>query len=188
MSIKAYKFRDRETGLYWTGNLKPGRGTMFSEVGTEVRDLNSATSLWRQYEAMRRMSQKIELPAVERVMFEVGYTELEASTEIGEDRWMIPLLFARATSPHSHSIKFARQVVERHDWKDYPYMIETRKGGRRSRLDDLVAMLDRPLVSSRQTSHRFIAVRSDKDVLVAKLQMSDSFDCAYEMATARRLT
>ena len=188
-SKSAFQFKDPETGLFWTGNLKPGRGTMFNEAGVEVRDERSANAMWRQYEAMKILNTKpeVHLPDLVRVEYTLSYTTVNTETFVNDDRFMIEALFARA-SPHSAMLRFARQIVSRNDWQDYPYVVETNQGGEKKRLDDLTESLSNPLVSSRKTSHRLIAVRSETDMLYCKLQLGDQYKCAWEVATARRIS
>lgn len=184
----SYQFRDPATGLFWTGNLKPARGTMFNEEGTEVRSEASANSLWRQYEAMRRLTPnpKFYLPDLERVEYHVRYETTKVENYRKDDRYLIPVLFQRV-SPHSGAVRFARQLVDRVDWQDFPYMVETVEGGQKSRLDDLIEALNNPVVSSRKTSHRLIAVRSETEMLFCKMQLGSQYKCAWELATARRI-
>lgn len=182
----AYQFRDPATGLFWTGNLKPGRGTMFNDEGTEVRSESSASALWRQYEAMRRLNTAAELPVLERVEYLLRFDMTNVSQFSVDDRYMIPALFQRI-SPHSAVLRFSRQIVDRVDWQDFPYVVETVQGGQKKRLDDLIAALNDPLVSSRKTSHRLIAVRSEQELLFCKIQLGAQYKCAWELATARKI-
>lgn len=184
----AYQFRDPATGLFWTGNLKPGRGTMFNDSGVEVRGENSANALWRQYEAMRRLNtnEAVLLPELERVEYLVRFDQTNVERFNADDRFMIASLYQRLM-PHSAVLRFARQIVDRADWQDFPYMVESSQGGPKKRLDTLIEALNDPLVSSRKTGHRLIAVRSEQELLFCKLQLGDQYKCAWEVATARKI-
>lgn len=183
----AYQFQDPATGLFWTGNLKPARGTMFDDKGVEVREERSANALWRQYEAMRRIDPAgKELPLLERVEYHVTMDVTARESFKQDDRFMAEILFSRLI-PHGQVVKFVRQIMHRSDWQDFPFMVETVSGGPKARLHDLIEALNDPLVSSRKSSHRLIAVRSEAEMLFCKIQLGDQYRHAWEVATARKI-
>lgn len=183
----AFQFVDPATGLFWTGNLKPARGTMFDEKGVEFREERSANATWRQYEAMRRLDPHgVDLPELERIEYRVVMDVVKREAFKQDDRFMAEVLFARLF-PHGQIVKFVRQIMHRNDWQDFPYMVETVTGGPKKRLDDLIEALNEPLISSRKSSHRLIAVRSETEILFCKMQLGDQYKCGWEVATARKI-
>lgn len=187
----AFRFLDEETGEYWTGKLQDRDGSgsptakFFNHLGVEYRDERASDSAWVSYEALRQIKPHLNLPELVRMRYEVVYHEVGKETFQPKDKAMVEALFARACGYNSHASIFIRQLLHRQDWSDFLYVIVRDKGGTKGM--EFTETLNAPLVSSRKTKSKIIAVRSDADLLVAKMNLGVDFKCAYELRSATLL-
>ena len=181
-----YKFLDEATGLFWTGafDTEFRRGS-FSEKGLELRSQKVAENVFRTYE-FRRVRLAADgpdenfLPILKIVTYRVIIEEIERVNFVPNEAEMRVTCIAALYGGHLD--KFVRQLFERKDFMEFTYIIQR---ATKSEVD--VSALDNPVISSRKTERKFIAVRSTKDLLFLRMSLGDGCLEVYDLSNGARL-
>ena len=186
---RLYKFQDEQTGLFWNGNLKPN-GVFFNDTGIEYRSLKVAEEAFRAYEFMRLSvaatwgEQPFAVPPVlVMVIYQVELIETDRCSFHAEPKDMRLTAFGSEFGKSHHLTAFVRLLAESKEFMNFQFIVERKV----NTAQFVTEGLDRPVVSSRKTSKRFIALRTDADLLYLKMALGEAFQVAYDIQTARPL-
>jgi hypothetical protein len=183
------KFLDEATGLFWTGILKPG-AIYFETVGVEYRHDKVAEEAFRNYEITRVGKPSMNLPVITKIVYRVELVELERKPFGAAEADMRLTRFALNHGKMNKLTGFVRQLHDHKQIMDYMFIIErnitlTSRGRAAGEPAMDLSALDDAKLSSRKSGKKYIAVKSDADLLYLKMSLGASFNTAYDLSTAK---
>ena len=187
----AYTFLDEASGLFWTGELKDKGQPLFAPKGIEYRNRKAAEESWRNYE-ITRASDPRDLPELVMLVHRIERVEV---SRLKYDPAPSAVRLTRFTKSHGKMDRltgFIRGLSERPDFMEFQYIVQRtppRKGSgshmRKGEDIDLSPLHD-AVLSSRKSARKFIAVRSDEDLLYLRMSLGEGFAHAYNLDTGER--
>ena len=78
---------------------------------------------------------------------------------------------------------FVRLLSERKDFMDFNYIIERKPNTASFEVEGLSS----PVISSRKTNKRYVALRTEADLLYLKMALGEAYNSAYDIQTAETL-
>lgn len=173
-----YKFVDELTGDFWTGVLRKG-ATMFSETGVEYRTAKAATEAFLNYEVTRLGQPARELPVIRKIVYRVSIEEVGREDFEACEADMRLARFANIYGKETRLCGFVRHLHADGEIMDYAHIVQ-----RNPKIHVDVGALTQAKISSRKSGKKFIAVRSDADLLYLKMLLGDDFANSYDLSTA----
>jgi hypothetical protein len=182
MNHYVYKFIDEQTGLFWTGILRKS-GTLFNETGVDFRKESNAAEAFLNYEVTRGREPERALPVLKKVTYRVTIEEVDRELFNASEADIRLTRFNIAYGKDARLCSFVRQLHADGVLMDYAHIVQRNP---KSAID--LSALPEAKISSRKSGRKFVAVRSDADLLYLKMQLGDDFANAYDLATASAST
>jgi len=168
---------DEATGQFWTGVLRKG-ATMFSETGVEYRTAKAATEAFLNYEVTRVGQPARALPVVKKVIYRVSIEEVAREEFEACEADLRLARFANIYGKETRLCGFVRHMHADGVIMDFAHIVQ-----RNPKASVDISALTLAKISSRKSGKKFIAVRSDADLLYLKMQLGDDFANSYDLAT-----
>ncbi len=191
--MHVFSFIDEASGLFWTGQLKDEAQTLFSKRGIEYRTRKAAEEAWRNYEITRQGQAERELPELVMLVQKVELVEIAREKYQPTPKSVRLTRFAMTHGKHDKLTGFIRGLSERSegDFMEFKYVIQRappKRGTPSMRKGDDIDLsaLDRAVVSSRKSARKFVAVRSDADLLYLRMSLGEGFAHSYDLDTGVR--
>lgn len=184
-SQRIFKFIDPTTGLWWSGNLRQNSQSLFNERGIEFKSKKAADEAWRTYEVHR--AERPELPPLKRKVFKVIFEEEGEEEFTPDEATLVVTRFVVKFGKQSHLTQFVRQLQDSAPGQ-FRFIIERKIGGKpRQDMLDVLAAMNAPRLSSNQSKKRFVAVRSEADLIYLRMGISEQYSRAFDIQTAKEL-
>ncbi len=182
-----YKFLDEATGLFWNGSLKwvslKERATAvqdcFNEVGIEYRSEKASNEAFRNYEVTRVGKPDMNLPVLTKMTYRVELIELNREPFTADPADMRLTHFAMEHHKDSRLTQFVRQLHDHKDIMSYRAIVQ-----RNPNAEVDISSLNGAKISSRKSGKKFIAVRTDADMLYLRMALGENYAGAFDMDTA----
>lgn len=173
-----YRFVNELTGQFWTGILRKG-ATMFSETGVEYRTAKAAAEAFLNYEVTRVGQPARSLPVLKKITYRVSIEEVAREDFSAVEADMRLARFANLYGKETRLCGFVRHLHADGEIMDFAHIVQ-----RNPKASVDISGLTNAKISSRKSGKKFIAVRTDADLLYLKMQLGDDFANAYDLSTA----
>jgi len=182
--MRLYKFVDEATGLFWTGDLKGPSEKLFNQRGIEYRSAKAADEAFRNYEITRVGEPKMALPEVKMLVFRIDLIEIERKPFSSAPDTMRLTRFAISFGKQDRLTGFVRTLSERsqRDFMEFRFIVQ-----RAPRAEVDATPLQNAVISSRKSGKKFIAIRSDADLMYLRMALGEGFVTAYDLDTGEKV-
>ncbi len=171
-----YKFVDDETGLFWSGSRMGG----FSTEGATYHSLEKANKAWEIYEVFRQSKPVGQiLPELTRITYQVSLTEKDRQKFVADGP---SIRVTRMNELYGDGVgRFVRNLSESPDFMEFSHILARMPKGNDVRID--LSATPAAVLSSRRTKRRFIAVRSQTDLIYLRMMLGEDLLRIYDLAS-----
>jgi len=187
-----FKFIDEATGLFWNGKLKQHVEICFGEHAIEYRNRKAALAAFRNYEVIRLWTPALGLPVVKMQVLRVDFIEVEREEFNSSPDDLRLTRFALLHGKQDHLTGFVRALSERSDFMEFQYIVGRLTtwspfDNRRKIIRTDLSPLTSPVLSSRKTGRKYVAVRTDADLLYLRMSLGEQFGLVYDLNTGEKI-